>query len=321
MHELDDVPILAELGDQLGAGFRRREARRRPTPVRLGVLAAATTLAVVAVLAWSVGGGGFVSSEASASQALRAAADAAARQPAIFRPNAFFFISWRSTSLVQVRTHSDEPLTRAELSLPKALVSTETSVRWSPTRVGEISTRLLRVSFPTAAARILWDRLGRPPLGGILGTTGITPVTSVALSPQALTLAQIGALPTNPSRLYRRLFADSSAQDAVQDVEALDTTPIAPRLIAALYRALALVPGVSDDGDARTLTGGVGEAIGAAGDQLIIDRRTGKLLGYRYVVEASDSAAENLAIGTVFGQTAIVARVVSMNVSAPRARG
>jgi RNA polymerase sigma-70 factor (ECF subfamily) len=124
-------------------------------------------------------------------------------------------------------------------------------------------------------------------------------------------------LPTDPSRLYRRLFADSSAQDAVQDVEALDSTPIPPLLFAALYRALALVPGVSDDGNARTLTGRVGEAIGAGGDQLIIDRRTGVLLGYRYIVEASDSAAENLPVGTVFAQTAILARVISVNVSAP----
>jgi hypothetical protein len=218
---------------------------------------------------------------------------------------------------VQVRTHADEPLSRAELSLPKALVSTETTERWSPTRTGEISTRLLRVSFPTAAARRLWDRLGRPPLDGILGASAITPVTSIALDPQTLTLAQIVTLPTDPSRLYRRLFADSSAQDAVQDVEALDSTPIPPLLFAALYRALALVPGVSDDGNARTLTGRVGEAIGAGGDQLIIDRRTGVLLGYRYIVEASDSAAENLPVGTVFAQTAILARVISVNVSAP----
>jgi hypothetical protein len=318
MHELEDVPILAELGNQLKAGFRRQEARRPPSAGRLAAVAASAALTVIALLAWGVGGGGFVSSEASAAAALRAAADAAARQPAFSRPNEFFFISWRSTGLVPVRTHADEPLSRAELSLPKALVSTETSERWSPTRVGEISTRLLRVSFPTAAARTLWERLGRPPLGGILGASAITPVTSIALNPQTLTLAQIAALPTDPSRLYRRLFGDSSAQDAVQDVEALDSTPIAPRLFAALYRALALVPGVSDDGDARTLTGRVGEAIGAGGDQLIIDPRTGKLLGYRYVVEASDSASENLPVGTVFGQTAIIARVIGVNVSAPR---
>ena len=248
---------------------------------------------------------------------LRAAADAAARQPDLSRPNEFFFIRWRSMSLVQVRAHADEPLSAGELSLPKALVITETSERWSPTRVGEISTHLVRISFPTAAAHTLWDRLGRPSLGGILGSTGIAPVTSIALSHRVLALTQIVALPTDPSRLYRRLFADSSAQGAVQDVEALDTTPIAPRLFAALYRALALVPGVSDDGHARTLTGRVGEAIGVGGDQLIIERRTGKLLGYRDVVDASDTAAQNLPVGTVFEQTAIIARIVTVTVSAP----
>jgi hypothetical protein len=317
MPELQDVPILAELGEQLKAGFQRREARRRPLGGRLTAVAAGASLAVIAVLAWGIGGGGFDSSEASAAAVLRAAADAAARQPDLSRPNEFFSIRWRSMSLVQVRAHADEPLSAGELSLPKALVITETSERWSPTRVGEISTHLVRISFPTAAAHTLWDRLGRPSLGGILGSTGIAPVTSIALSHRVLALTQIVALPTDPSRLYRRLFADSSAQGAVQDVEALDTTPIAPRLFAALYRALALVPGVSDDGHARTLTGRVGEAIGVGGDQLIIERRTGKLLGYRDVVDASDTAAQNLPVGTVFEQTAIIARIVTVTVSAP----
>jgi hypothetical protein len=318
MPELDDVPILAELGEQLKAGFQRREARRRPARTRLAAVAAGTALAVLALLAWGIGGGGFDSSEASAAAVLRAAADAAARQPDLSRPNEFFSIRWRTLSLVQVRAHADEPLSGGELSLPRALVITETSERWSPTRVGEIRTHLVRISFPTAAAHTLWDRLGRPSLGGILGSTGIAPVTSIALSHRVLALTQIVALPTDPARLYRRLFADSSAQGAVQDVEALDTTPIAPRLFAALYRALALVPGVSDDGGARTLTGRVGEAIGVGGDQLIIERRTGKLLGYRDVVDASDAAAQNLPVGTVFEQTAIIARLVTVTVSAPR---
>jgi hypothetical protein len=321
MPELDELPILAELGEQLTAGFRRREARarRRPAAGWLAAVAAGTAIAVLAFLAWGIGGGGFVSSQASAAAVLRAAAAAAARQPDLFRRKEVFFISWRSMRLVQVRAHADEPLSARELSLPKAIVITETSERWSPTRVGEVSTHLLHISFPTAAAHALWDRLGRPPLGGILGSTAITPVTSIALSHRALALTQIAALPTDPSRLYRRLFADSSAQGAVQDVEALDTTPIAPRLFAALYRALALVPGVSDDGGARTLTGRVGEAIGVGGDQLIIERRTGKLLGYREVVDASDTAAQNLPVGTVFEQTAIITRIVGVTVSVPRA--
>ncbi|MGA2006050.1 MAG: hypothetical protein ABSH27_00620 [Solirubrobacteraceae bacterium] len=318
MPELDDVPILTELGEQLKAGFRRREARRRLSPARLTALGSVAAVALVAVLVWGFGGGGLASTQASAAQVLRGAAEAVARQPAFSRFNEFFVINWISANLVQVREHADEPLNRAQLSLPKALVRTETSERWSPTRVGEVSTRLLGVSFPTAAARALWDRLGRPPLGGILGATGITPVTSIALNPQVLTLAQIAALPTDPSALYRRLFAGRTADEAVGDVEQLDSTPIAPRLFSALYRALALVPGVSDDGTARTLTGRVGEAIGAGGEQLIIGRATGVLLGYRDVVEPSDSAAENLPAGTVFGQTAIVLRVLSLNVSARR---
>jgi RNA polymerase sigma-70 factor (ECF subfamily) len=319
MHELEDLPILAELGDQLKAGFRRREARRLPAGRLLAALTAAAAITLVVVLALGVGGSGFGSAEASAAQALRAAADAAARQPDSFpRPEQFFYIRWLTSGLEPVRTHADEPMPRADESLPKARVKIETWEWWSKRRVGEIRSQVLSVTFPTAVARSLWEKLGRPALGGVLPAAGIAPgPIEIPLDPHVLSLSQVLALPTSPPALYRRLFASGTAYNAVEDVRQLDLYPIGPSLRSALYRALALVPGVHLVGEVRTLTGRPGEAIGAGGEELIIDRRTGMMLGWQAVI--TDSGAANLPAGTVAYQLAITARAITDNLDPPRA--
>jgi DNA-binding CsgD family transcriptional regulator len=86
---------------------------------------------------------------------------------------------------------------------------------------------------------------------------------------------------------------------------------------SALYRALALVPGVHLVGEVRTLTGRPGEAIGAGGEELIIDRRTGMMLGWQDVI--TDSGAANLPARTVAYQLAITARAIPDNLAPPRA--
>ena len=60
----------------------------------------------------------------------------------------------------------------------------------------------------------------------------------------------------------------------------------------------------------------VGE-IGAGGEELIIDRRTGMMLGWQAVI--TDSGAANLPAGTVAYQLAITARAITDNLDPPRA--
>ncbi len=317
MHELEDVPILAELGDQLKAGFRRREARRRPSAGRLAVVAAGTTLAVIAVLAWGIGGGGFVSSEASAAQALRAAADAASRQPeALPGPRQFFYVRWLQMTLVPVL----QPGALGTISLQRsARLMTETSEWWSTTRNGRIRSRVLGFSFRTPAARSLWLKLGRPPLGGLVlpVTVAAEPIAATLGPHETLSLRRILALPTDPAALYRRLFAGDDAVDAVLVARQLDIYPLGPRLRAALYRALALVRGVEVAGTVRTLTGSAGEAIGAGGVQLIVDPRNGTMLGLRHVVTAAEAPVLKLPAGTVASEQVIVARAITDSLTAP----
>ncbi len=317
MHELEEIPILGELGDQLMAGFRRQEVRRRPSAGRLTAGAVATTMAVVAVLAWGIGAGGFGSTQASAAQALRAAAAAAQSQPDTFpKPDQYFYIRWLTSALEPIRRHADELLRRADESLPRARVTTETWEWWSTGRVGEIRSRVLSVTFPTPAARALWEKLGRPPLGNVMPPTGIAaePI-EIPIGHRGLSLSQVRALPTDPRALYRRLFGSGTAYNAVDDVRQLDSNPLGPSLRSALYRALAMVPGVRLVGEVRTLTGRLGEAIGADGEQLIIDPRTGLMLGWREIL--TESGVANLPVGTILYQLAITARAITYSRTVP----
>jgi hypothetical protein len=104
------------------------------------------------------------------------------------------------------------------------------------------------------------------------------------------------------------MFTGVSASQAINIVAAIDLYPIRPGERAAIYRALALVPGVVAAGRARSLSGlngvvlGARDPDGAVEDQLILDPRTGAVLGGRTVILSAGSAG--LPAGTVRSQTA-----------------
>lgn len=326
MPELEDVPILAELGEQLKAGFSRREARRRRTRGRLDIAAAGTAMAVAAVLAWGIGGGGFASSPASAASFLQQAARTVASQRYRFpKPHQFISVRWVDRVLLPIQASSSSPvlLPVHGAVVADALVTTGTWESWSATRSGEIVTRVLKVGFPTAAARARWVRLGRPRLFHNLVQHGVARIAPVGRSfPLGLTEREVLALPTDPHALYERLFvAGGSSPGDVRPlcpvrhaacvlsvVRILQLYPIGGRLHAAIYRALGLVPGIHLEGPARTLTGAAGEAVGtrdgAVEDELIINPRDGALLGARTVT--IDPRSDGLPAGTIRSQTAIV---------------
>ncbi|MGD1050656.1 MAG: hypothetical protein ABR947_06250, partial [Solirubrobacteraceae bacterium] len=144
------------------------------------------------------------------------------------------------------------------------------------------------------------------------------PIAATLGPHETLTLRRILALPTDLGALYRRLFAGGGAVHAVFVVRQLDIYPIGPRLRAALYRALALVRGVKVAGSVRTLAGRVGEAIGAGGLQLIIDPRSGTMLGLRNVVTAAEARSLKLPVGSIASEQAIVQRAITDSLKPPR---
>jgi hypothetical protein len=320
--ELADLPILEELGAQLLAGFRGREGRRLRWPkMRVATLAAAAAAAAAAVLASQLGGGG--TAQASASQLLRAAANAAATAPArLPKPNQFLVVSWRTVYLAPVRSGALTPQTIGQLRAPKALVTEVGWDAWSATRTGETNGRVLSVTFSTPAARALWVRLGRPRLGGQSGPVAIAPGAIIAIGRSGITPRQLLALPAKARVIDRRLFAGAAAANVLDYVSAIDLYPIAPRLRAAVYRAMTFVPGIRLVGRARTLTGQVGIAFGAPAGvvraDLIINPHTGRVLGSRTVVV--DAKATGLPAGTVYSEQTVVERAITDSPRPPQVR-
>ena len=319
--ELLDLPIVEELGAALVAGFRRREARRLRRPaVRAAALVAAATGAV-AVLLSQLGGGAVSPAEAAAARVLRTAAQAAVAHPErLPKPGQFLFVRWRTVYLTPV-VAGGGMIARGAERAPKAVVTTTFWDAWSATRVGRTNGRVLSVRFPTASARALWVRLGRPRLVELAAPAGIEPSESIAVGRGGLTVRKLLALPPNARVIDRRLFAGAVASNVLDYVRAIDLYPISARLRAAVYRALTLVPGIRYEGRARTLTGRVGVALGAPDGlvraDLIIDPRTGSVLGNRTVV--IDSAATRLPAGTVVYEETVTERAITDTAAPPEA--
>jgi hypothetical protein len=322
--ELGRLAIVEELGAQLAAGFRRRESSllRRPA-LRVAALAAAAGVGAGVVLVTQLSGGPSEAQAAAARVLTTAAAQVVAHPGAMPRPDQFLFVRWRDTYLTPVRTAASAPLALGELRAPKALVTTTGWTSWSVTRVGNTGGRVLSVTFPTAAARALWVRLGRPRLGFVpAGIVKITPVEAIPVGRVSLRIRQLLRFPADPRTIAARWFGGESAANVISDIPNIEELPLRANLRAAIYRALTLVPGITFVGSARTLDGRVGNVIGTPDgvvrSDLIIDPDTGGLLGTRTVV--LDAKAIDLPKGTVFAQQIIVRRAITNRPAPPAAK-
>lgn len=107
------------------------------------------------------------------------------------------------------------------------------------------------------------------------------------------TPAWIAALPRNPQRLYERLHADAQVEKRGDSAmveyaaEALRSGRLPSDVRSALYRALAMIPGLVISDRAANLDGRIGIAYGVAyggsRTDIIVDPRTGQFIGEREV--------------------------------------
>ncbi|GAA4267866.1 CU044_5270 family protein [Frondihabitans peucedani] len=145
-------------------------------------------------------------------------------------------------------------------------------------------------------------------------------------SPADPSPASIAALPRNPRQLLNHIYRTTLGQGRSGDGEALvwiaDTlrSGIVPAAVrASLYRAAALIPGVTLTPGAADLDGRTGVAIGrdeidGTRQEIIIDPDTGLLIGEREVLLKGDGA---LPTGTSMGWTSVTTSVVDRAPSAP----
>jgi hypothetical protein len=156
----------------------------------------------------------------------------------------------------------------------------------------------------------------------------------------ALTIPQVQKLPTDPAALTARIesaFSHDNGQTWVsQEVELvvslLRDAPVSPELGAALYQAVGRLPGIDVIGSRSDSLGRTGVAIGVADwigirRELIIDPKTGRLLGERQVLtrEIDDNPApanttsgppRNMRPGEVMADTTYVSEAVVDSVTA-----
>ncbi|TDV53952.1 CU044_5270 family protein [Actinophytocola oryzae] len=124
---------------------------------------------------------------------------------------------------------------------------------------------------------------------------------------QGLTSAMIATLPRDPTTLLRDHLGNSLEQ-ALQRCDIWLRSGLVPSdLRAALYRALALVPGIRITDDLANLDGREGVAFGGKGTEIIIDPATGQYIGFR----STDDGTQGTPRGTVRDSSSLVTGVVN----------
>jgi hypothetical protein len=329
---VDELPILRELGDDLKASFRAHEATARQAPrqprLRSRWLVGAACLAagaVAAAIAFIFGVQGGSPTPPSATAALIQAAAVAEHRPVPFPgDNQFYYVRTVTAELQIIRAQLTTPLAPSARPVPTAVMTVGTQLWFSANRTGVTKGRVISVKFQTAAARRLWERLGRPsfppPPGGAISPLGRG---RYLLGNIELTRRQLLATSTDPRVLYAKLYAagGSPAEVFTEIGDTLRDRPAPARLRAALYRTLALVPGVRLVGPVTDSVGRRGTAVGfvqdGVEDELIFDPASSDMLAERTII--TDGFAKRLGLrpGTVTTSTTYLQRAVTDTVTTP----
>ena len=130
----------------------------------------------------------------------------------------------------------------------------------------------------------------------------------------------LASLPTDPRALLDRIYTETKGHGSTPDQEAFVTigdllkeSAAPPQITAALYRAAALIPGVTSVPDAIDAAGRHGIAVarddGTVRSEWIFNATTDELLGEREVLTKDDPERGGRA-GDVVGTTAIMTKAI-----------
>lgn len=278
-------------------GLLRRNFARRPLLAASVTVALAAALLIAPVLRLL---GPAPGASARAAGILRLAALAAQRQPALtIRPSQFIFVKSVESSVVTTMTRSGR--------LADARMYTQLRESWlsaSGRRNGLVREQPKTAPWPGRPTGP-WHSFTLP------GCRGHVPALAPSRCPPYP--GYLRNLPTSAAAmlayLYRQshgvkprsLYAFVAASDLIRDSYAR------PAVMAALFEAVARIPGVSVVSGAVTMVGrhGIAVQITFAGysHQLIFDRRSYAFIGDR---DVAVSAASGLKAGTVTDSTAIL---------------
>jgi hypothetical protein len=279
-------------------------------------LAAIAALVIAALVVVERGAPG----PSRAAVALRRVADIAQAQPRSFPADRqFSYTKLITTTREPVRRHPDTFLPRRETlsEASSVTVTSEEQVWVSADRTGRVRSRVVSLRFSDPAARRLWVRDGRPSFAPPAGSGRVAPVGRdlYQLGNITLTRRQLLQTTTNPRRLYDKLYAaGGSAGEVFTEVtDTLRDRPAPPRLRAALFRVLALVPGIQLIGPAHDHLGRTGTAFAmptaTVTNEVIIDPSTSQTLEERTIT--TRSRQQGLPAGTVISTTTYLRRAIT----------
>jgi hypothetical protein len=172
--------------------------------------------------------------------------------------------------------------------------------------------------FFSAAERARWEAAGKPGFGGSpLDTTDATP-GSLSWGWETLGVHSAGEIPTDPgalARLVERHAGETKNPLAYEEFQLitgiLRFAPLSGAQTAAFYEVLATLPGIELVGATTDPLGRAGTAFavergGPIREEIILDPRTGRLLGSRMTLITPDPAYADVPVGTTIGYETIV---------------
>jgi hypothetical protein len=304
----------------------RHEPQPAPRPRRLAArtrwsMAAAAALSVAAVaFAVALQGGGTVPPAATAA-AYREAVVAQRRPLAFPADNQFYYVRsvTGETRIIQKRAPSG-----GGPPPPMAFVRVEQRLWASANRIGFSTFRTLSIHFANPASRRAWVAAGRPALGASgSGREGTLGRGLYLLGNIELTRIALLNFTTDPQTLYRRLYAagHSPYEVFVEIGDELRNRPAPAPLRAALYRTLALIPGIRLVGPTRDSVGRRGVAVGftqyGLQNELVIDPRTATMLEERSIVSDPAKVRVGLPRGATMSRTTYLQRAVTNTITTP----
>ena len=302
------------LKDHLVTEFRQGEPIQSPTPggprvtsshgrlrrrarLTLGASAAVMGLAAAAVAISIASQGGLPPASPGAVQLLAKVADAAARQPTPFiRDSQYMYAETRDATLFSPRQlQTMQPIKRGSFPRHLHLKKPITTQIWMP--VADVCRMGLERTIPPHGPAITSRFTGQGP--------GVKCPSIGSLNDATYRLLQ--TLPSDPHALLAMIYrverghGPSPDQEAFVTIDDLLRDKIAPpKATAALYRAAALIPGVTLVPDATDAIGRHGVAVAQAADgirtELIFDKATLRLIGERSIMTSTGDSTSATAI-------------------------
>jgi hypothetical protein len=287
-----------------------------------GALAAAGVAALVIALGSGVQDGSVAPIASSAAQALNRAADAAERSTDVAPfpgPDQFSYVKSEAT-------YMDISVLDKDTTIPS--LDTRTTENWlSANHPGQQVTGPTHTRWPTPRAEQAWIAAGRPELNGAPGAPAPLDRATFSLGNEQLSYDQVRDFDQSAEALYQRLrdhYEKGQGGNIDNELftnvgDALRDQAAPPKLRAALYRVLALIPGVQYLGHVRDRLGrpavGVARTDDASGAdtrrELLFDPTTSELLAEQEVMLSVPSGLKGLVRpGTVIGDAVYVRRAV-----------